>query len=92
MNFMEYKTLEDAVIATAKEIREELDKLNVSRMDLSITIEGRVGDGDLEIKYGLGEWGADVKGGTLAPVVQEFLRRKGWNESHAPLCLPRVES
>ena len=61
------------------------------RMDFTIEIEGRVHDGDLLLKYAIGEYGSDVKGDSIDAVLEEWLRRNNWNKRHTPLCLPNVE-
>ena len=60
---------------------------------LTITASGRI-DGDVDVSFTLGgRYGEQsVTSGSLAPAIAEFLRRRGWQERHAPLCLPNVET
>ncbi len=58
---------------------------------LEITATGRL-DGDVSVTFKLGDYYGlgSVSAGGLASVAEEFLRRRGWQERHAPLCLPNV--
>jgi len=60
----------------------------------TITASGQVLDGTLELKFKLGSntWGSEpVQGNSLDAVVNEFIRRKGWEAMHAPLQLTGPE-
>lgn len=84
------------------EYRKELADANIecNTFEISVSASGRVQDGDVKITYECGpQYGNAVKGGTLEAVVEEYLRRNGWDRRHAPLALeapkprrPRVAS
>lgn len=84
-------TLEHALIEEVRSIRARFAEANVSDLRLAIEIHGRVLSGDLEITFRCGfDYGNEqAAGGDLTATVEEFLRRKGWNNRHAALCLPR---
>lgn len=88
------KDFDNAVADFAVALRAELQKVeSLSRFEFGVEISGRVHDGELKINYKCGEYSysADkTEGGRATAVVKEFLRRKGWNEANAPLCLPNV--
>lgn len=83
--------IEDALKTAAVSTREQLQLIeSISEFTLEISISGRTHDGDLKIEFELkGGWAdrSPVKGGRLDAVVKEFLRRNGWDSTHAPLCL-----
>lgn len=83
--------LEQALIEEVRAIRAQFAEANVSDLRLDIEIDGRVLSGDLQITFRCGsDYGYEqAAGGDLSAVVDEFLRRKGWNNRHAALCLPR---
>jgi hypothetical protein len=76
-----------------KALRAAFEETEISRFKLEIEVSGEVMSGDLKVEYALreGSWGEPVKGGDLQAVFDELLRRKGWTERNAPLCLPRVD-
>lgn len=80
------------LIATIRQYRERAASAGLSRINIAIETEGRI-DGDLKITFRVSEgYGENlVKGNTLEDVFLEFLRRKGWNGQHQPLCLPNVD-
>jgi len=95
MAALSYKNFEGQVMAIVKDIRERLAVLtDTNTFDFHIKASGRVNDGDVEIKFTLGTlYGSNhCEGGQLFAVVEEYMRRHGWNKAHAPLCLPSVES
>lgn len=87
-------TLHEQLIQETKEMVEHIAECeSVSSFRLDIEISGRVHDGDILIEYKLGQGYSDysrVVGKALGPVVQEFLRRHGWNERHAPIAISFV--
>lgn len=88
------KSFESTLTYTARHVRSRLAKLeSLPCFDLTINVHGRVHDGDINIEFRLGEYHYTdvVKGGNLEAVITEFLRRRGWTERNAPLCLPAVE-
>ena len=51
-------------------------------------LAGRIVGGDLKVEYRLGEWTEDrVTGNSIDAVVNEYMRRKGWDKRHAPLAI-----
>lgn len=80
--------LERDITLVAAELRQELRSANLSCMELTISVSGRVHDGDLSIRFSLeGSYGDSVTGGTLRAVLSEYLRRRGWTARNAPLSL-----
>jgi len=87
---MSTNSFETIVKGQVADIKEQLRGTDsICRFEFTIKAEGRL-DGEVSIHFGLGEYGTDVRGDSVSAVVQEFLRRHGWNERHAPLCLPNV--
>ena len=86
----------DMVAEIAKDLRDQLSKeTSLSSLHLSIEVQGRV-DGELKISYQLGtsyydDHSTTTKGNDLNDVVEEFIRRGGWNRNHAPLCIAASE-
>lgn len=83
-------TLHSAVVAATKDIRQRLADADIGgQFRLDIEVSGRIQGGDVIISYTLGEMysSSNAKGARLHPVVDEFMRRKGWDERNAPLCL-----
>lgn len=63
----------------------------LSHVHLRIEIEGRL-EGDLKLTFGVGTYGVEVSSGSnFDSAIAEFLRRRGWNERHNALCLPKVQ-
>lgn len=82
--------LESAVKLAIAEIRGRLrEQESISHFTFRIEAEGRL-DGDVVLSFSLGEYGPEVRGSALDPVMQEFLRRYGWNAHNVPLCLPNA--
>lgn len=81
-----------ALVEAIREFRGRAAMVGVKHLTIGIDTEGRV-DGDWKITYQVGEryQSNSVSGNTLDDVFKEFLRRRGWNESHQPLCLPNVD-
>lgn len=82
-------SFEGAVKREVKRVREQLKGCpNLSCFDLIINAEGRVDDGEVKITFGVGKYSYDrVTGDTLQAVLDEFLRRRGWQQVHAPKAL-----
>ena len=82
--------LETILAATMLELKRTLArKDDVSSFVFSISASGRV-DGDLKIEYTLADdvYGTDkVTGHKINTVVEEYLRRKGWNHTNAPVLI-----
>ena len=53
---------------------------------LHVEVSGRIQDGDVSLAYKLSDnsYGPKVEGNELNAVLQEFLRRNGWEKVHAP--------
>lgn len=88
---MSFKHFEEEVKAVALAIRSELSKVeSISRFSFEIEIEGRI-DSDLKIGYRLGiDYESGITGNNIAAVVDEALRRRGWNQEHKPLMISHV--
>lgn len=92
MLFRDFESLARQVAAV---LRTALGNTDVSHMTFDLHIEGRTLSGDLELVYELSEYsynGNTVKGNSIEPILEEFLRRRGWIERHQPLCLPAAAS
>jgi hypothetical protein len=74
----------------SQHVRERLGEADISGYRLDIASQGRVHGGAPLITYTISsEYGTEaVSGDRLAAVIDEYLRRKGWNLRHAPRCLP----
>lgn len=79
----------EIILATA-DLRKRLAAANIGgSFTLNISIDGRIQDGEVRCEYRLCKnYGTDTKGHSLDPVITEFLRRQGWEETNAPLALP----
>lgn len=83
-------SLHPAVVNAVIELRQRLADANIgSTFRLDIEVSGRIEGGDVKVTYRLGDtYGSNNPAGArLSPVVDEFLRRHGWNSANAPLCL-----
>jgi hypothetical protein len=93
-NSDKYNTLETALIDAIVAMREEISGLEdpPSYLNFNIEVDGRVLDGDIEVKFIFegGNYSQVTKGGNLVNVVNEYLRRYGWNKRNDALCLPKV--
>ncbi len=80
--------LELALKDVVESIRKVLDDYDIPNMQFEISVSGRT-QGDLKIEYELSElYGTNsVKGRSAIVVLDEFLRRRGWNIRNAPLSL-----
>lgn len=81
-------SFEGALKREIKRLREQLKQIeDLSQFKLTITVSGRVHDGEVELSYGLGEsmYGTgEVEGSALQSVLDEFMRRHGWNKINKP--------
>jgi hypothetical protein len=82
--------------ATIKElaahVRDRMKSADQAYVDLRINITGRVHDGEILIQFIYDPHGSDeVKGDSIDAVINEFLRRQGWNEKHKGLRIGYVE-
>ena len=90
-------SFEGAVKRKVRAVRDKLAQLQEigedKSFDLTIDVSGRT-DGDLKIEYrleGIAYGSTSVKGNSIDEVVEEYLRRKGWNKTHQVLALPKAE-
>ena len=90
MNHTTEASLHFALLKATEELRQHFAAHNESYLTLNIEASGRP-DGDMLLKYSIGKYCESVKGDTLHNVVNEYFRRQGWDERHAPFCLPNVE-
>lgn len=82
----------NTVVLLARKIREKLQQHDeLSRFCFRVEVEGRVHDGDMELVYKIGSFGGEVEAHSIDAVLDEWMRRKGFEKRNAPLCLPNVE-
>lgn len=85
---------------TIKElVRYVRERLQVSEQSshftFNISATGNTHSGELKVEIQLDEtykFNVRVSGGELESVIDEHLRRLGWTEQNAPLCLPNVKT
>lgn len=82
---------DDVVKEIAIYVRGRLAEVEaIHSVQFSIDVSGRAHDGDLEVKYEIGSSyseGGVVKGARLEVVIEEYLRRFGWDKRNQPLCI-----
>ena len=82
---------EKELVYTVKSIRARLQSIeNLEAFTFQITAEGRVHDGEVRITFKLDhpyETGVDVRGNSIGVVLDEFMRRHGWNKRHTVLLI-----
>lgn len=81
------QTLEQAFAATVAQIKQQLSEANVSHFCFRLEAEGRP-DGDIRLSVQIGQYAPEVTGRGTAEVLNEWLRRQGWNARNDPLELP----
>lgn len=85
------KTFEEEVIELVNSIRGliALDDDAPNYFSFSVVAEGRVRDGEVQIRFKLGEsdYQKIVTGDDVQAVVTEYLRRIGWQKAHDYLAL-----
>lgn len=89
-------SFEGHIKRTARHVHEALDHANIGdSWHLEINLRGSHGEsGTIKIQYTLhNSYVYDAReikvvGNSLDAVVEEFLRRHGWNAHHAPLQIP----
>lgn len=83
------KAYEETIKEIAAYVRAELQQVEeISSLDFSIEVDGRVHDGELKIIFKLGSTYADhgeVQGGSIEAVLREYMRRFGWDLRNKPL-------
>jgi hypothetical protein len=86
-----YSQFENMFKAVAMQIRDRLGDADLSNVKISIVASGRT-HGDLEIEYVIGDYySGQVVANTLEASVNEFLRRKGWDDINKPIAIPYIE-
>ena len=89
-------TFEEAVETGMLGVRKELRNIeDLTRFSLEIKMTGRVHQGDVKIEYTIaeGDYGSGaVRGVGIEPVLEEFLRRHGWEKKFAALSLTYEKS
>lgn len=91
---MKQKSLEALFIDVVYNLKEDIGQFaGCNSFFFEMKADGRV-DGDVKVSITIGEhtWSAasTATGNSIAVVLEEFLRRKGYEKRHAPLCLPNV--
>lgn len=90
MNEKDMNDLTAPLLAAIDAVRDALAIADIPAMNLRFEANGRT-DGDLLVQFKLcQQYDDDTVGSSLAAVVNEYLRRRGWNQRHAPLCLPNA--
>ncbi len=80
-------SFEGALKREIKRVRRELAKMEaLPYMRLQITVEGRLHDGDMKLSYNISDqYGINsTTGDELQSVIDEYMRRHGWQATHAP--------
>jgi hypothetical protein len=90
---MEYigADLHAAFVAAVNSIREQFGDADIGRFEFRVQSSGRTMTDANEVKIEYvccAEYESDVRGNCLENVVEEVLRRRGWNNRNAPLSLP----
>lgn len=78
---------EQVVEHKVKAVRERMRNHDASEMYIEVRVTGRVQTGDLKITYCFGEYSGRVEGNELDKVIEEYMRRKGWDEVNAPIAI-----
>ncbi len=73
-------------------VRRKMADANIgSDFTIELKASGRINDGDVKIEWHIWAGGWDnrqeAKGASLSACVAEVLRRYGWQERHAPVCI-----
>ena len=87
---------EQVIVNIVQLIRHELQKIEtINSFEFEIKASGRVHEGDVKITFCLDssyDSYVSCKGNSIAAVLQEFMRRFGWNARHSPLLITAGES
>jgi len=88
-----FKHLETEIKETALYLQNTVKTVeSIHRFTFAIEVEGRT-DGDLKITYRIGtDYDSTTAAGTIAAALTEALRRRGWQEANAPICISHVTS
>ena len=85
--FPSWEDLEGHIKTLVNQLRSKFSENEEHYMSLKITASGRV-DGDIKVTYRIGdqtyEVASDVTGYSIRPTLEEFERRKKWQERNAP--------
>lgn len=77
--------LETAIKEKVLQIASRLASADIGSIRIDIEVSGRTEAGDILIRYKVGDsYGAQADAYALDPAVDEFLRRKVWNDANAP--------
>jgi len=81
-----------AFAVAINDVRRKMADANVgSQFTIKLTASGRINDGDAKIEWfvDVGNWenAQSAKGASLSACVAEVLRRHGWQDRHAPVCI-----
>lgn len=91
---MQLSEVESLFIKEGYRVRKILDDHNLSYFNFTLNIKGRTASGDVKFEASLSnsEYGSgEVKGNSVDAVVEELLRRNGYEKKHATLCLPSTQ-
>lgn len=83
---------EAAFIKEQYRVRKILADHDVNNFYFSISADGRTMTGDVKVEFKLGKqsYSEPVRGNSVDAVLDEFLRREGFEKKHDSLCLPSV--
>ena len=81
--------LDSSLKSVTQEIRQILANHDIGNFHFKILANGRTAAGDAKMSYSLSEHGYDpIEARAVKPMIEEFLRRKGFDLVNAPLELP----
>lgn len=81
------------IVKVKRKLAQASEKIELNEFSLTIKANGRVNDGDIKIEFLIADgqdpsWAPNkVIGNNLDAILEEFLRRKGWNIINQPLML-----
>jgi hypothetical protein len=85
--------LHSAFVAAIEDIRAKFADADIGRFEFRVVSSGRTMTDEAEVKIEYvccANYEADVHGNCLENVVEEVLRRHGWDDRNAPLALPHA--
>ena len=88
-------TIEEIFKQAAIDVRDRLSNVDsLHTFSLRLEADGHIHQGDINItiKLSSGVYSTGVEGNRLEPVVTEYMRRNGWDNANAPLCLSYNET
>ena len=82
------RAFEQVIKSLAQEMRRVFNMGDMGYIRFEASAVGRT-HGDLKISFKLSteSFGGDVEGDCIQPVMDELLRRNGWEKRHQPKCL-----